>query len=67
MTQKETAMFREIVAMHPSFNQEQERIDDVIAFFYNLIRDQPELLAKADAALRERYGVSSLTSDKRDR
>ena len=67
MTQKETAMFREIVATHPSFTQEQERIDDVIAFFYNLIRDQPELLAKADAALRERYGVSSLTSDKRDR
>ena len=58
MTQKEIAMFREIVEMHPSFSQEQERIDDVIAFFYNLIRDQPELLAKADRALQERYGFA---------
>ena len=58
MTQKEIAMFREIVEMHPSFSQEQERIDDVIAFFYNLIRDQPELLAKADRALQERYGFT---------
>ena len=49
-------MFREIVAMHPSFSQEQESIDEVIAFFYNLIRDQPELLARADAAMQERYG-----------
>ena len=57
MTQKEVGMFRELVAMHPSFSKEQERVDEVIAFFYDLIRDQPELLAKADAALRERYGI----------
>ena len=56
MTQQETAMFRELVAIHPSFSAQQENVDDVIAFFYNLLREHPELLAKADLALRERYG-----------
>ena len=56
MTKQETALFREFAAKHPSFSQEQETVDEIIAFFYDQIRDDnPALLAKIDRALRERY------------
>ena len=40
-------------------------MEDMIPFFYNLIRDQPELLAKADRALQERYGFTITGAEER--
>ena len=56
MTKREAAVFREIVTFHPSFSEEQESVDELIQFFYDLVRDEPTVLAKVDAAFRERYG-----------
>jgi len=42
-----------------SLDVDKERAEELIAFFYNLIRDDPAMLAKVDAALRERYGYDS--------
>jgi hypothetical protein len=33
-----------------------EPVQDVIAFFYDLLRDFPEVVAKVNAALEARYG-----------
>ena len=59
MTKQDAALFREFVSVHPSFSREQEDIDELVAFFYDLIRDEPSVLAKFDAAFRERYGYEA--------
>ena len=55
----------EFMSFHPSSNSSapsnspndsHERVDELIAFFYDLIRDEPSVLAKIDLAMRERYG-----------
>ena len=35
---------------------EHESLEQLIAFFYDLIRDEPSVLAKVDEAFRKRYG-----------
>ena len=37
-------------------NSDQDRVEELIAFFYDLVRDEPAVVAKVDAAFRERYG-----------
>ncbi len=56
MTKREATIFREIVTFHPSFSEEQEAVDELIQFFYDLVRDEPTVLAKVETAFRERYG-----------
>lgn len=56
MNKHDAAVLREIATFHPSFNDEQESVDDLIQFFYDLVRDEPTVLAKVDVAFRERYG-----------
>ena len=59
MNKRDAAVLQEIVSMHPSFSEEQESVDELIQFFYDLIRDEPSVLAKVDAAFRERYGYEA--------
>jgi truncated hemoglobin YjbI len=42
-----------------SHDIDQDQINELVAFFYDLIRDDPALLAKVDKAFRERYGYDS--------
>ena len=35
---------------------EHEQIEELIAWFFDLVRDYPEVLAKVDATFRQRYG-----------
>jgi hypothetical protein len=34
----------------------QDEVEELIAFFYDLIRDEPVVVAKVDGAFRKRYG-----------
>ena len=42
-----------------SHDANQDQINEVIAFFYDLIRDEPAVLAKVDKAFRARYGYDA--------
>lgn len=55
MNQHDVAKYQEFLSFHPQ-GDEQDRVDELIAFFYDLVRDEPAMLAKVDAAMRERYG-----------
>ena len=55
MTKQDAALYHEFVKKHPSFSKEQEAIDELIAFFYEQLRDQPAVLDKVDRAMRTRY------------
>lgn len=43
---------------HPT-DGSAETVQDVIAFFYDLLRDYPELVARINQALEERYAAAS--------
>ena len=32
------------------------RVEEVVAFFYDLVRDEPAVVSKIDEALRKRFG-----------
>jgi hypothetical protein len=55
MNQHDAAKYQEFLSFHPH-REEEDRVDELIAFFYDLVRDEPRVLAKVDAAMRERYG-----------
>jgi len=40
-----------------------ETVQDVIAFFYDMLRDYPELVARINQALEERYAAASARQD----
>ena len=58
MNQHDAAKFQEFLSFHPH-SDEQDSVDELIAFFYDLIRDEPSVLKKVDSAMRERYGYES--------
>jgi hypothetical protein len=63
MNKHDAAVLREIATFHPSFHDEQDSVDDLIQFFYDLVRDEPAVLKKVDAAFRQRYGYTGGDDD----
>ena len=58
MNKQDAAVFRELMTHHPSFNEQQDSVDELIQFFYNLVRDDPKMLARVDVAFRKKYGYN---------